>query len=333
MNNAVNKTTAPIKSPIGHNATVQTNQNATPSHQSIVEIVVITGASIVNPKINHATAVEIISIFAVNSGFNEIQSVTFVMTGMIFSNNFSSAGIIAIPIVSPTFPSVFFNCCILPWNVHANASFIFQTLSVTNCASIHARSCSFQSKNCFFCASVKMIPYLARIPTFPDITFPKRLAVLIMSPDVAFTPLCCATKLFIAGINVSMDFVVFKNVASCHAPATCKSSSITPIFCCASVNFNMLLTCSSVALVLFFNTVVNFVSASIASIHASTNFFHTMTSQANANHDAIRIASIDFFILSAIFFELSPTFFMVQLALSFAVTINSTSFAMSICLI
>ena len=130
-------------------------------------------------------------------------------------------------------PKVFSNCFCLPLSVLANSLFIWPTLSRMISASIAARWLSVPYCITFSCVSLKEMPTRFNADVWPCMALPMRLAMLTASPLVALRPFCCANKSFMAGSRVSMLLFSLRKVATCCAPASCTSSPITPISCCA----------------------------------------------------------------------------------------------------
>ena len=177
------------------------------------------------------------------------------------------------PICSFISPSVLTNCCCLPLSVAANSAFISPTLFCITWASIAARSCSVPYLITLASASVNDMPTRFSASTWPIIALPIKLPTCTASPVLAFSPFCCANKLFIAGISVSKLAFSFRNVAICCAPDNCTSSPITPISCCALASSLMLCISASVAPIRCCITVANLVSATSCTAYASAKSF------------------------------------------------------------
>ena len=90
---------------------------------------------------------------------------------------------------------------------------------------------------------------------------------------VAFSPSCCAMRLFMAGMRVSSDDLRLRNVAICCAPESCTSSPMTPSCCCAAQSCLMAATSAADAPILWFMTVWSCVSATICSWYEPVRSF------------------------------------------------------------
>ena len=151
------------------------------------------------------------------------------------------------PICSLMSPRVLSSCFCFPASVLASSAFMLPTFCVITLASIAARSLSVPYCSTFFWDSSKVIPTRCKVSTCPCIALPIILPILTASWLVAFSPFCCAKRLFMAGMSTSRLLLFCRKVAICCAPLNCTSSPITPNSCCAEQRFLILCICSSVA--------------------------------------------------------------------------------------
>ena len=128
-------------------------------------------------------------------------------------------------------PRVFSSCFCLPASVFASCAFMLPTLAVITSASMAARSVSVPYCSTCFCVSSKVIPTRCSTSVCPCMAFPIMLPMLTASCVVAFSPSCCAMRLFMAGMSTSRLCFCLRKVAICWAPLNCTSSPMTPSSC------------------------------------------------------------------------------------------------------
>ena len=182
-----------------------------------------------------------------------------------------SKGATIAPIFSLISPKALDNAFACPASVLRSSAFMLPTFCVMTSASMAARSDSVPYFNTCSCAALKVMPTRESADTCPCITFPMRLPTDTASLPVALNPLCCATRLFIAGIRVSSVWRFSIKVAICCAPISCTSSPMMPSSCCAEHNFLMASISPSVACIRCFITVASFTSASCCTALAWVN--------------------------------------------------------------